>query len=113
MASIKYNATLFGTMTKLRIEIKLLEYQIRSKKKLMGVEIYEAMATGNHKGAEDIFMSCKRNVDDLSHTLRLKVDEFEMLRDDGESDSIKKPGSSRNNADEEDEETEAPVEEEE
>jgi len=51
-ANIKYKTALFGTMTKLRLEIKYIEYQVNQKKKTMGVEIFKAMAEGDHKGAE-------------------------------------------------------------
>jgi len=42
---------------------------------------------------QDIFMNCKRTCEDLHHTLKLKQDEFERLRDEGESDTLKKPNT--------------------
>jgi|AntAceMinimDraft_5_1070358.scaffolds.fasta_scaffold102258_1 hypothetical protein len=36
-------------------------------------------------------MNCKRAVDELLHALRLKMDEYETLREEGESETVKKP----------------------
>jgi hypothetical protein len=36
-------------------------------------------------------MNCKRTVDELLRTLHLKMDEYDTLRADGESDTLKKP----------------------
>ena len=52
MATIGYKAQLYGSMTKLKFEISYTQYQIKGKKKLMGIAIFDAMQNGDHKGAE-------------------------------------------------------------
>ena len=52
MATIGYKAQLYGSMTKLKFEISYTQYQIKGKKKLMGIAIFDARQNGDHKGAE-------------------------------------------------------------
>ncbi len=95
MEKAKYSAILYGTMGKLLAEIQYLQYQIKTKKQKMGIQIYDAMQSGNHKEAEDQFMTTKKDVDDKLHTLKLKQDEYAQLKKDGESESVTKPGKGK------------------
>mmetsp|Transcript_46742 Transcript_46742/g.94283 ORF Transcript_46742/g.94283 Transcript_46742/m.94283 type:complete len:109 (-) Transcript_46742:157-483(-) len=91
LSNLKYKASLYSRMAQLKAEIAVLQYKTNGKKKIMGVAIFDAMQNGDHKGAEDIFMNCKQSVDDLLHNLRLKVDEYETLKEEGESENVHKP----------------------
>ncbi len=42
-----------------------------------------------------IFVTCKQNIDGLQHNFALKVDEIEQLREEGESDVVRKPLGTR------------------
>ena len=95
MESLKYKAVLYGTMGKLTAQIQYLSYQVKRKKQAMGVTIYDSMQTGNHKEAEDNFMTTKKEVDDKLHELKLKQDELDQLKKDGESESVTKPGGTK------------------
>ena len=93
MENIKYKAVLYGTMGKLMAEVQYLNFQVKRKKQAMGLTIYDRMAGGDHKGAEEQFMTTKKDVDEKMHTLKLKRDELEQLKTDGQSESVTKPGS--------------------
>lgn len=57
METIGYKMSLYSRITRLKIEIAFLKYQMKKTKKTMGINIFDAMERGAHAEAEAIIPS--------------------------------------------------------
>ena len=72
-----------------RLPVRLA--QITQKQRLMGPAVYELLLAGDHKAAEEVFLECKRAVDNNKHLMEKKEKDLKDLQTKGECSTLKKP----------------------
>jgi hypothetical protein len=80
------------TMARLSSEMLYLKQAMNSRKDSLA-EVYDKYAEGDFAGAEEIYQKAKADVDEYQWAYDKKLEEFNLLRKEGESETVTKPGS--------------------